>query len=477
MMRQTATRAEIDAFERRIRALIAEGYAVPFAVRQAYREYPVMRVLFGELIDQIRAEAERGYGEALPQGITDRLFTQSWTPDGLTLSKRTTRGGILVRELVARTISEQIKKSATYRQASLAIFDGYQEAGLIPTQSLPRFLQDLTQAARRASVSRAEMMGALKPIRRQIEKGTTAGMRAAYTQLIDAIETQNEKALHKAIYTATQERTRYFADRIARTEMARAYQDGFLLKWDNNEDCVAYQWKLSGRHPRYDICDLYAKANLYGMGPGIFPKDKVPRLPAHPHCMCFLKPVIRGMMDNETPIDRIEEGGREYLDSVDLHHRQMLLGIHGAKDVMDGKISWTQKARGYGGKKIDSRLSKKLFEGGIMTLDIRGYGKAVFPEAKLTQYALNPQKDKNKAEAFRVALGYELQDADELARNVASHINDFTAIEKPDNGYGTRFQILMRLTGKNGKTANVMTAWINDKAMGVARLISIYVKE
>ena len=356
-MRQTATRAEIDAFERRIRALIAEGYAVPFAVRRAYREYPVMRVLFGELIDQIRAEAERGYGEALPQGITDRLFTQSWTPDGLTLSERTTRGGILVRELVARTISEQIKKSATYRQASLAIFDGYQEAGIIPTQSLPKFLHDLTQVARRAGVSRGEILAALKPIRRQIAKGTTAGMRAAYSQLVDALEDQNEKALNKAIYAATQERTRYFADRIARTEMARAYQDGFLLKWDNNDDCVAYQWKLSGRHPRYDICDLYARANLYGMGPGIFPKDKVPRLPAHPHCMCFLKPVIRGMIDNETPIDRVEEGGREYLGSVSLHHRQMLLGVHGVKDVMGGKVSWTQKARGYGGKKIDSRLS------------------------------------------------------------------------------------------------------------------------
>jgi hypothetical protein len=356
-MRQTATRAEIDAFERRIRALIAEGYAVPFAVRQAYREYPVMRILFGELIDQIRAEAERGYGEALPQGITDRLFTQSWTPDNLTLSERTTRGGILVRELVARTISEQIKRSATYRQASLAIFDGYQEAGIIPTQSLPKFLQDLTQVARRAGVSRGEILAALKPIRRQIAKGTTAGMRAAYSQLVDALEDQNEKALNKAIYAATQERTRYFADRIARTEMARAYQDGFLLKWDNNDDCVAYQWKLSGRHPRYDICDLYARANLYGMGPGIFPKDKVPRLPAHPHCMCFLKPVIRGMIDNETPIDRVEEGGREYLGSVSLHHRQMLLGVHGVKDVMGGKVSWTQKARGYGGKKIDSRLS------------------------------------------------------------------------------------------------------------------------
>lgn len=365
-MRQTATRAEIDAFEWRIRALIAEGYAVPFAVRQAYREYPVMRILFGELIDQIRAEAERGYGEALPQGITDRLFTHSWTPDNLTLSERTTRGGILVRELVARTISEQIKRSATYRQASLAIFDGYQEAGIIPTQNLPKFLQDLTRVARRAGVSRGEILAALKPIRRQIAKGTTAGMRAAYSQLVDALEDQNEKALNKAIYAATQERTRYFADRIARTEMARAYQDGFLLKWDNNDDCIAYQWRLSGRHPRYDICDLYAKANLYGMGPGIFPKDKVPRLPAHPHCMCFLKPVIRGMINNEEPIDRVEEGGREYLDSVSLHHRQMLLGVHGVKDVMGGKVSWTQKARGYGGKKIDSRLSPNESQSDIL---------------------------------------------------------------------------------------------------------------
>jgi hypothetical protein len=336
---------------------MAEGYGVRFAVYQAYKEHPVMQTLQREVAAQIRAEAERGYGDSLPQGITDRLFTHSWTPDGLTLSERTTHASILVREMVARTISEQIKKSASYRQASLAIFDGYRQGGIIPVQDVPKYLQETIVAARHAGIPRNELMKALKPIRRQIEKGTTAGMRAAYSQLVDALEDQNEKALNKAIYTATQERTRYFADRIARTEMARAYQDGFLLKWDNNDDCVAYQWKLSGRHPRYDICDLYAKANLYGMGAGVFPKDKVPRLPAHPHCMCFLKPVIRGMIDNETPIDRIEEGGREYLDSVDLHHRQMLLGVHGVKDVMGGKVSWTQKARGYGGKKIDSRLS------------------------------------------------------------------------------------------------------------------------
>ena len=365
-MKRTATQTEIEAFERRIRELMAEGYGVRVAVYQAYKEHPVMQTLQREVAAQIRAEAERGYGDSLPQGITDRLFTHSWTPDGLTLSERTTHASILVREMVARTISEQIKKSASYRQASLAIFDGYRQGGIIPVQDVPKYLAETTAIARHASIPRDEILKMLKPIRRQIEKGTTAGMRAAYSQLVDALEDQNEKALNKAIYAATQERTRYFADRIARTEMARAYQDGFLLKWDNNDDCVAYQWKLSGRHPRYDICDLYAKANLYGMGAGVFPKDKVPRLPAHPHCMCFLKPVIRGMIDNETPIDRIEEGGREYLDSVDLHHRQMLLGVHGVKDVMGGKVSWTQKARGYGGKKIDSRLSPNESQSDIL---------------------------------------------------------------------------------------------------------------
>lgn len=365
-MKRTATQTEIAAFERRIRELMAEGYGVRFAVYQAYKEHPVMQTLQREVAAQIRAEAERGYGDSLPQGITDRLFTHAWAPDGLTLSERTTHASILVRELVARTISKQIKKSASYRQASLAIFDGYRQGGVIPVQDVPKYLAETTAIARHASIPRDEILKMLKPIRRQIEKGTTAGMRAAYSQLMDALETQNEKALNRAIFTATQERTRYFADRIARTEMARAYQDGFLLKWDANDDCVAYQWKLSGRHPRYDICDLYAKANLYGMGAGVFPKDKVPRLPAHPHCMCFLKPVIRGMMDNETPIDRVEEGGREYLDSVDLHHRQMLLGIHGEKDVRDGKLSWTAKARGYGGKKVESRLSPDGAESDII---------------------------------------------------------------------------------------------------------------
>ena len=365
-MNLKATHEVVARFERRIRGLLAEGVPVAEAVRRAYVLYPVMKVMADEVQAQIVAEAVRGYGDALPEGVSDCLFTHSWAPDKLTLSERTTRGGLLVRALVAQAITQQLKKGATYRRTARTIFDGYKKGGLIPEQDLPKFLQDIVEAGRRADIPRAKLLQMLKPVKKEIAKRTTAGMRAAYAQLAQAVEAQNEKALDNAIYVATQERTRYFAERIARTEMARAYHDGFLARWDADENCIAYQWRISGRHPVYDICDLYAKANLYGLGAGIFPKGKVPLIPAHPNCMCFLKPVIRGMLDNETPHERIEDGGMEYLRSVNPHQRRLLLGVYGAKAVMEGKVSWTELARGYGGKKVDSRLSQRGGRSGII---------------------------------------------------------------------------------------------------------------
>ena len=63
---------------------------------------------------------------------------------------------------------------------------------------------------------------------------------------------------------ATQEKARYFAERIARTEKARAYMDGVMYQYAHDPDCVAFKWKLSSCHPCDDICDLYARADLWG---------------------------------------------------------------------------------------------------------------------------------------------------------------------------------------------------------------------
>lgn len=48
-------------------------------------------------------------------------------------------------------------------------------------------------------------------------------------------------------------------------------------------------WRLHPRHPKRDICDVHATADLHGLGPGVYPPQSVPRFPPHPHCICYLE--------------------------------------------------------------------------------------------------------------------------------------------------------------------------------------------
>ena len=116
-------------------------------------------------------------------------------------------------------------------------------------------------------------------------------MKTSYKALLDAVESCSDKALKRAIRTAVEEKSRYVAERIAKTESACAWYQGFLKDTMDDPDVVAYRWVESTRHPTEDICDEYAKVDAYGLGPGIFPKDKAPELPAHPHCLCHYEKV------------------------------------------------------------------------------------------------------------------------------------------------------------------------------------------
>lgn len=108
-------------------------------------------------------------------------------------------------------------------------------------------------------------------------------------------------------------------------------------------------------------------------------------------------------------------------------------------------------------------------------IELPNYKEAIVPKEKFTQYALNPQKDKNKAEAFEKALGYNINNYQKLVHNIKNNVNKFNAVEKSDNGYGKRYEVLMTLIGENKKIANVKTAWIVDKENGETRLTSAYV--
>lgn len=363
------TQQTIDEFEEEIRRQLKDGKTPQEATTAAYVKYPVMTELLHELKPQIMAEMVEGGASKFSAGELEKAADAVWAEDGLTLSQRTTKGSEEVIASVSSIISENIEDGKGIKSTLISLFDGYGKGGVIPEQEIPRFMEEVIKTGKLQSIiqrfSRRILLEeipfkpyeqALKKANRNIEKMRTKSLRAAYQQILDVMDDVNEKRLEKAVYVATQEKTRYFAERIARTELARAFNDGFFEKWSMHEDCVAFKWNVSTRHPDFDICDLYAEANLYGMGNGIFPKDKVPTLPVHPHCMCRLRPVFVGSkLLKGSEVDRVKEGGKEWFDAHGELARKRVFGVNGAGEVALNH-DWRNVARGYSDKFMKSRL-------------------------------------------------------------------------------------------------------------------------
>lgn len=409
-MNLTKTDKTIKAFEAEIKRLLQNGKTARQAVNEAYKKYPVMKILEKELQKQLEEEMKRGMGKEIsPTAIHDAL-SLVWSPDNLTLSERTTKGGKEITKQAASIIAEAIKKGKSVQKTALDLFDGYGYGHVLPTQDIPEFMKKLAEIGRLTDYKGREFRKTLRDVERQLKRVNVQGMKIAYGKIKEAIETGNEKKINKAVYVATQERTRYFARRIARTELARAYGDGAMAKWENDEDCVAFQWKLSTGHPFCDICDLYAHADLYGMGPGIFPKDKVPRLPVHPNCMCHLRPIMEGskLLQGKEK-EQIDKGGMAYIKTLDKHDQERLLGVNGRLEVLK-KGNWTGKARGYSTEVMKGRVDKMFSElkndceiNGIKFKQVELLKKQLSPEELIKKLAGG---DRTKGSCSSLAFAY-----------------------------------------------------------------------
>ena len=251
--------------------------------------------------------------------------------------------------------------------AARALFDGYGEDGqnvhnggkdIISKQELPKYLQKVREATGNDPQALAEQRQAIDNINRLAKNGApNKALQAAYNKLLEAVKKGNEKAIEKAVEVAVNEKSRYVAERITRTEMARAWADGFIAKIKDDADIVAVKFKLSSRHPVFDICDMYAKADMYGLGAGIYPKDKLPPLPVHPHCLCRYVEVIEGEVDMKQQRDQVREAGDKWLNSLPEARRAQALGRKGLKAWEDGE-DWRKYMRGYASlKEVKGRLS------------------------------------------------------------------------------------------------------------------------
>lgn len=112
--------------------------------------------------------------------------------------------------------------------------------------------------------------------------------------------------------------------RVARTEINRAHGEGYMASVGEAPGVVGFRFLLSPRHPRPDICDLLARQNLHGLGPGVYPDRKSCPWPAHPNTLSF----VVAVMDHQVTAE--DQAGRETtLQALDRLAPEIRAGVLG----------------------------------------------------------------------------------------------------------------------------------------------------
>ena len=96
----------------------------------------------------------------------------------------------------------------------------------------------------------------------------------------------------------------YKTMRLARTEINTAYHESRRLSAMASPVVAGMQWRLSNRHPKWDVCDLLADQDLYQMGKGVYPPGQLPPKP-HPNCICYTMDKLRSPDQWQTPKPQI----------------------------------------------------------------------------------------------------------------------------------------------------------------------------
>lgn len=254
--------------------------------------------LLAQGIEQAAALGTQPFGNRLPASQLDQIrseaisYVRSFTGDGdLTLSDRIWRLDRHAQEIVQQAVQNAIMRG-----------DGAAKAA---QEFLARRIQPP------ADIALAKEAGTASHIAGTVEESLFTGRGTPFDNTL----------------------------RVMRTEInrshTRAYQQGVAA----DPEAIGTRFTLSPRHPRVDICDMHARANLYGLGAGVYPAGKSP-LPAHPNTLSFEVVVYR---DEISAADR--EGKQtvmEFLNTVPSKDRAGILGANKNEAFEAGQLPATQ---------------------------------------------------------------------------------------------------------------------------------------
>lgn len=197
----------------------------------------------------------------------------------------------------AAALSALPAAEATIQETLQLVLNGIADDGLNLSDRIWRNWQGAREDLIPA-ISRAVMAGesAAQATRDFLRRGGVAS-----DDLITKIEFARSGALSQKAreLLATPEAQAYAnALRVFRTEMDRANILAARAGMYATEGVVGTRFLLSPSHPRFDICDVHASVNLYGLGPGVYPPGASP-LPAHPNTLSYEEVVFEWEVSDE----------------------------------------------------------------------------------------------------------------------------------------------------------------------------------
>ena len=210
-------------------------------------------------------------------------------------------------------LNEAKRFDRTYKEASMRIYNGYNSGIelLDAKKVLPKYLYEAIDK---------------KKLAKEIEKLQSKNLKAGYKELEKYIKSGSDKALQNLLYVAYNEKLRYYADRIAKTELHRATTNKRAREYLEDSHVEYVRFEMSSSHPKVDICDYYANID-YGYGAGIIKKEDMITLPLHPHCRCIYAPYY-GKVKKKAVKDPI----KKVMDKFNSYDKRQVLGSYANVD-------------------------------------------------------------------------------------------------------------------------------------------------
>ncbi|HXG64376.1 MAG TPA: hypothetical protein VNO70_04665 [Blastocatellia bacterium] len=106
------------------------------------------------------------------------------------------------------------------------------------------------------------------------------------------------------------------------------------------------------------------------------------------------------------------------------------------------------------------------------------YQNAVIPSEKLEKYALSPDHPvgKHKAVVFKSALGFDQSNWQLLEKSILDELPYHDAGSGETGPWGIKYNVVLPITGPNGRTAEVLTVWIIRPGTDYPSLVTTYVQ-